>query len=89
MGDAPYGTQGPTAADRSIWRRIMVDLAGPILLAPWAGRKDTRSVQKSLKHWLMVRGALTRGVGVPVPVLCLGDLPKLLPLDLPTNEARA
>ena len=54
MGDAPYGTQGPTATDRSIWRRIMVDLAGPILLTPWAGRKDTRSVQKSLKHWLMV-----------------------------------
>ena len=54
MGDAPYGTQGPTATDRSIWRRIMVDLAGPIILTPWAGRKDTRSVQKSLKHWLMV-----------------------------------
>ena len=54
MGDAPYGTQGPTLTDRSIWRRIMVDLAGPILLTPWAGRKDTRSVQKSLKHWLMV-----------------------------------
>ena len=54
MGDAPYGTQGPTATDRSMWRRIMVDLAGPIILTPWAGRKDTRSVQKSLKHWLMV-----------------------------------
>ena len=54
MGDAPYGTQGPTETDQSIWRRIMVDLAGPIILTPWAGRKDTRSVQKSLKHWLMV-----------------------------------
>ena len=59
MGDAPYGTQGPTATDRSIWRRIMVDLAGPIILTPWAGRKDTRSVQKSLKHWLMVAVDLT------------------------------
>ena len=54
MGDAPYGTQGPTVTDQSIWRRIMVDLAGPIILTPWAGRKDTRSAQKSLKHWLMV-----------------------------------
>ena len=54
MGKAPYGTQGPTATDQSIWRRIMVDLAGPIILAPWAGRKDTRGAQKSLKHWLMV-----------------------------------
>ena len=38
---------------------------------------------------ILPRGALTRGVGVSSPVLCLGDLPKLLPLDLPTNEARA
>ena len=54
MGDAPYGTQGPVEADLSIWRRVMIDLAGPIILTPWAGRKDTRTSRTSLKHWIMV-----------------------------------
>ena len=53
-GPPPEGTQGPLPTDKSIWRRWMLDICGPIILSPWAGRKATRSSQKNLKHWILV-----------------------------------
>ena len=53
-GPPPEGTQGPLPSDKSIWRRWMLDICGPIILSPWAGRRATRSSQKNLKHWILV-----------------------------------
>ena len=53
-GPPPEGTQGPLSTDKSIWRRWMLDICGPIILSPWAGRRATRSSQKNLKHWILV-----------------------------------
>ena len=53
-GPPPEGTQGPLPTDKSIWRRWMLDICGPIILSPWAGRRATRSSQKNLKHWILV-----------------------------------
>ena len=53
-GPPPEGTQGPLPSDKSIWRRWMLDICGPIILSPWAGKRATRSSQKNLKHWILV-----------------------------------
>ena len=55
-GDAPLGTQGPLDTDKSIWRRWMADICGPILVTPWSGKKNTRAhgPSKSLKHWILL-----------------------------------
>ena len=53
-GPPPEGTQGPLSSDKSIWRRWMLDICGPIILSPWAGKRATRSSQKNLKHWILV-----------------------------------
>ena len=54
MGDPPDGTAGPRASDKSIWRRVMIDIAGPIHLTSWAGKRKTRGTQKNLKHYFLV-----------------------------------
>ena len=54
MGDPPDGTTGPRASDKSIWRRVMIDIAGPIHLTSWAGKRKTRGTQKNLKHYFLV-----------------------------------
>ena len=54
MGDPPDGTTGPKASDKSIWRRVMIDIAGPIHLTSWAGKRKTRGTQKNLKHYILV-----------------------------------
>ena len=54
MGDPPDGTTGPKASDKSIWRRVMIDIAGPIHLASWVGQRRTRATQKILKHYFLV-----------------------------------
>ena len=54
MGDPPDGTTGPEASDKSIWRRVMIDIAGPIHLASWVGQRRTRATQKILKHYFLV-----------------------------------
>ena len=55
-GEAPLGTQGPLPTDKSIWRRWMADICGPILVTPWSGKKNTRAhgPSKSLKHWILL-----------------------------------
>ena len=56
-GEAPEGTQGPLVTDGSMWRRWMLDIAGPIFLTPWAGKKNTRRGGKTLttlKHWILL-----------------------------------
>ena len=59
-GDPPEGTQGPMGTDLSIWRRWMLDIAGPILINPWAGKRDTRGTKKTtLKYWILVVVDLT------------------------------
>ena len=54
MGAPPDGTTGPKASDKSIWRRVMIDIAGPIHLASWVGQRRTRATQKILKHYFLV-----------------------------------
>ena len=54
MGDPPDGTSGPRESDKSIWRRVMIDIAGPIQLTSWAGKRKTRGTQKNLKHYILV-----------------------------------
>ena len=55
-GEAPLGTQGPLPTDKSIWRRWMADICGPILVTPWAGKRNTRAhgPSKTLKHWILL-----------------------------------
>ena len=56
-GESPEGTQGPLVTDESMWRRWMLDIAGPIYLTPWAGKKKTRRGGKTLttlKHWILL-----------------------------------
>ena len=55
-GTAPAGTQGPLPTDKSIWRRWMADILGPIFVTPWSGKKQTRAQgpSKSLKHWILL-----------------------------------
>ena len=55
-GDPPDGTQGPLDSDKSIWRRWMLDICGPLLLSPWVGKRVTRAsnAQKTLKHWILM-----------------------------------
>ena len=55
-GKAPLGTQGPLETDKSIWRRWMADICGPIMVTPWSGKKNTRAngPSKSLKHWILL-----------------------------------
>ena len=54
MGKPPDGTTGPKAGDKSIWRRVMIDIAGPIHLTSWAGKRKTRGTQKNIKHFILV-----------------------------------
>ena len=54
MGEPPDGVSGPKASDKSIWRRLMIDIAGPIHLTSWAGKRRTRGAQKNLKHYILV-----------------------------------
>ena len=67
---------------------LLLEVKFPFLIVLWV-TSTSSTARLTWDEKGAARGALTRGVGVPVPVLCLGDLPKLLPLDLPTNEARA
>ena len=53
-GPPPEGTQGPLSSDKSLWRRWMLDICGPLILSPWAGSRKLRSSQKNLKHWILV-----------------------------------
>ena len=54
-GESPNGTQGPLKTDQSIWRRWMLDIAGPLNISPWVGRNKTRASAKVvLKHWILV-----------------------------------
>ena len=56
-GESPEGTQGPLVTDESMWRRWMLDIAGPIYLTLWAGKKKTRRGGKTLttlKHWILL-----------------------------------
>ena len=56
-GESPEVTQGPLVRDDSMWRRWMLDIAGPIFLTPWAGTKNIRRDGKTLttlKHWILL-----------------------------------
>ena len=55
-GEAPLGTQGPLPTDKSIWRRWMADICGPILVTPWSGKRNTRAhgPSRTLKHWILL-----------------------------------
>jgi hypothetical protein len=53
-GPAPEGTQGPLPTDGSIWRRWMLDICGPVMLVPWAGKRALRGTRITLKHWILL-----------------------------------
>jgi hypothetical protein len=53
-GEPPEGTQGPLLMDKSIWRRWMLDICGPLMLVPWAGKRTLRGTRITLKHWILL-----------------------------------